>query len=116
MKIYLNKANESWIVDRLRDEWFQYNENISTNNIKESDVIWIIAPWMWNRIPKRYLKQKTVICTIHHIDFEKFDKNEEKNFYDRDVYVDIYHAVSKKLRRTTSTTYKKRIYIQFHFG
>ena len=30
MKIYLNKANESWIVDRLRDEWFQYNENIST--------------------------------------------------------------------------------------
>ena len=36
----------------ILDEWFQYNENISTNNIKESDVIWIIAPWMWNRIPK----------------------------------------------------------------
>ena len=110
MKIYLNKANESWIVDRLRDEWFQYNENISTNNIKESDVIWIIAPWMWNRIPKRYLKQKTVICTIHHIDFEKFDKNEEKNFYDRDVYVDIYHAVSKKTEEQLLQITKKRIY------
>ena len=35
MKIYLNKINESWIVDRMRKEWYENNKNISTNSIKK---------------------------------------------------------------------------------
>ena len=43
MKIYLSNLNESWIVDRIRNEWYKYNPQISTKLIVRSDVIWIIA-------------------------------------------------------------------------
>ena len=35
MKIYVNKINESWIVDRVRVEWYKYNPSISTEKIKK---------------------------------------------------------------------------------
>ena len=47
MKIYLSKINESWIIDRVRKEWYENNKDISTKFIKKADVIWIISPWLW---------------------------------------------------------------------
>ena len=44
MKIYLSKINESWIVDRVRKEWYANNSDISSKYIYNSDFIWIIAP------------------------------------------------------------------------
>ena len=41
MKVYLSKINESWIIDRVRAEWYQYNEAISTDSVDEADIIWI---------------------------------------------------------------------------
>ena len=35
MKVYLNKINESWVVDRFRDEWENFNSDISTSKIKK---------------------------------------------------------------------------------
>ena len=96
MKIYLSDINESWIVDRVRNDWYEHNMQISTKQIKDSDIIWIISPWIWRKLPKRHLKKKKVICSIYHIDFEKFDKNDEKDFYERDQFVDFYHVISKK--------------------
>jgi glycosyltransferase involved in cell wall biosynthesis len=96
MKIYLNEANESWVVDRFRKEWIENNLDSMTENIEEADIVWIIAPWTWEKINKKHLKNKKVVCTIHHIDFEKFNNKEKKNFYKRDKYVDIYHAISTK--------------------
>tara|TARA_B100000902_G_scaffold400025_1_gene474718 strand:+ start:11602 stop:12519 length:918 start_codon:yes stop_codon:yes gene_type:complete len=96
MKIYLNEANESWVVDRFRKEWIENNLDSMTENIEEADIVWIIAPWTWKKINKKHLKNKKVICTIHHIDFEKFNNKERKNFYKRDKYVDTYHAISTK--------------------
>ena len=58
MKIYLSKINESWIVDRVREEWYENNSSISTENIKDADLIWIIAPWVWKKTPKKHLKRK----------------------------------------------------------
>ena len=52
MKIYLSNLNESWIVDRIREEWYKYNPEISTKLVGRSDIIWIIAPWLWKKIPK----------------------------------------------------------------
>ena len=74
MKIFINEINESWIVDRFRNEWYETNPEISTDKIKEANIIWIMSPWTWNKISKKQLKQKKVICTIHHIDFENFKK------------------------------------------
>ena len=56
MKIFISNLNESWIIDRMKEEFSNYNPDIVTDNIKESDIIWIIAPWMWRKIPKKYLK------------------------------------------------------------
>ena len=41
MKIYVSNLNESWIIDRLRSEWYQYNNSISVESIKKSDIIFI---------------------------------------------------------------------------
>lgn len=111
MKIYLNNPKESWVVDRFRDEWCEYNPSITTENIKNADVIWIISPWTWKKINKRSLKNKKVLCTIHHIDFEKFNETEKKDFLKRDKYVDFYHAISDKTKFQLEKITEKPIFI-----
>ena len=78
MKIFISNLNESWIIDRMKDEFSNYNPDIVTNDIKESDIIWIIAPWMWKKIPKKYLKSKTVVCSVHHLRKGLFGKTIER--------------------------------------
>ena len=96
MKIYINSPKENWVVDRFVSEWKTKNKTFNANSIKDSDIIWIIAPWTWRKLSKRYLKQKKVIATIHHIDEEKFNDKEKKDFLKRDQFVDVYHTVSDK--------------------
>ena len=95
MKIFINKPKEDWVVDRFVNEWNKYNFKSSYSYLN-SNVIWLIAPWIWNKIPKSFLKTQKVLCTIHHIDEDKFDNSEERNFYTRDKYIDLYHVISKK--------------------
>ena len=109
MKIFLSKINESWIVDRMRSDWYEYNNTISTENIGSSNIIWIISPWLWKKIPKRYLKTKNVVCSIYHIDFEIFDKKERREFFERDKYVDFYHVISLKTKEQLQTLTEKEI-------
>ena len=52
MKIYTNQINESWIIDRVISEWKENNKDISTDKIKESNIVWIISNWTWEKIPK----------------------------------------------------------------
>ena len=107
--IYLNKANESWVVDRFRDEWYKYNSNISTKNIRKANILWVIAPWTWKKIKKKYLKNKKVICTIHHIDTNKFNEKQKLEFQERDKFVNIYHAISDKTAKQLSKLTNKPI-------
>ena len=95
MKIYLNKPKEDWIVDRFVDEWNDHNKSLTTKNIFRSNVIWIIAPWTWRKINKVSLKNKKVVCTVHHIDESKFVGDELEKFYEMDQYVDFYHSISE---------------------
>lgn len=99
MKIFINKANESWIVDRFRQEWIDSNSISFTSRPAKADIIWIIAPWTWQKLNKKILKLKKVVCTIHHIDFNKFDDVEKRNFYKREEYIDYYHAISEKTEK-----------------
>ena len=89
MKIYINQANENWICDRIREDFIRECPDLISNSIKESDIIWLISPWLWGNIPLSILKSKIVVCTIHHVDPGKFDKNE---FMLRDSYIDLYHV------------------------
>lgn len=114
MKIFLSNINESWVVDRFRDDWYEHNKEISTNSIKKSDIIWIISPWVWKNIKTKYLKDKKVVCSIYHIDFEKFTDKDEKEFYMRDKFVDIYHVISNKtVAELKKLTNKKIVSIPF---
>ena len=74
MKVYLSKINESWIIDRAREEWYNFNSNVSTEKINEAEVIWIISPWLWKKIPRRHLKNKKVVCSLYHFEKKDFEK------------------------------------------
>ncbi len=110
MKIYTNILKENWVVDNVIKEWNEYQQDIVTLKIRDADIIWIIAPWTWRKLPKLILKNKKVVCTIHHIDFDKFNDKEKKEFYKRDKYVDYYHTVSAKSREQIQTLTDKKIF------
>lgn len=110
MKIYISKINESWVVDRFRSEWIENNSEITTKFIFNADIIWVIAPWLWRKIPKKYLEQKKVICTIHHLELFDLEKDGLKEFMQRDQYVDQYHVISKKTERAKKN-YKEKNYL-----
>ena len=40
-------------------------KKISTKSILNSDIVWIIAPWSIKSSTQK-LKNKKVVCTIHH--------------------------------------------------
>tara|TARA_Y100001958_G_C21181777_1_gene511498 strand:- start:485 stop:1411 length:927 start_codon:yes stop_codon:yes gene_type:complete len=114
MKVYLTNLNESWIVDRLRQEWYQHNSSISTESIKKADIVWVIAPWLWKNIKKKYLRDKKVVCSIYHIEEKDFEQKQIKEFNKRDSFVDIYHVISLKTKKELKKlTDKEIIYIPF---
>jgi len=109
MKIYTNKINESWIIDRVIDEWSSNNNNITTNSIQDADIVWIISTWTWKKIRTKHLKDKKVVASIYHIDFDNFNKKDEKNFYKMDQYVDLYHVISLKTKEQLERLTDKEI-------
>ena len=114
MKIFLNNINESWVVDRFRDDWYKHNSEISTNSIKKADIVWIISPWIWKNVKTKFLRDKKVVCSIYHIDFDKFTEKDKEEFYIRDEFVDIYHVISNKtISQLRKLTDKKIISIPF---
>lgn len=110
MKIFINDAKEDWIVDRFKKEFSEYNQELFTNEVQDADIIWIIAPWSWKNVPKKYMKTKKVLCTVHHVDFDKFIGKEKRNFYKLDRFVDIYHTISDKSSEQLVSLTTKKIY------
>ena len=106
MKIFVSKINESWIIDRVRKEWITHNKQLTSKFIFNSDIIWIIAPWLWKKIPMRHLKNKIVVCSMYHLDGSK---EEIEDFIERDQYVDYYHVISKNTERQIRPLTKKSI-------
>ena len=56
MKIYTNKINESWIIDRVIDEWSSNNNDITSNSIQDADIVWIISTWTWKKNSNKTFK------------------------------------------------------------
>jgi len=98
VKIYLNSPKENWIVDRIKDEWAQYNHKYNSKKPKTADIFWIISPWTWQKIKRKDLENKKIVCSIYHIDEDKLDKAQLSEFQNRDVYVDFYHVISEKTK------------------
>jgi glycosyltransferase involved in cell wall biosynthesis len=106
MKIYVSKINESWIVDRVRNEWVTHNKETHTRFISNADVVWILAPWLWKKIPKKFLENKFILCSIYHLDNSD---NELQDFEERDKFVDYYHVISNKTKQQIENLTKKQI-------
>ena len=108
-KIYINKVNEDWIIDRVRGEWIEHQNSVSKFAFN-ADGVWLIAPWnVSNKKIKRFGSKK-LIYSIYHIDETKFDSKEEKKFRDLDKYVDAYHVISLNTKRQIEHLTKKKIY------
>ena len=106
MKIYLSNINESWIVDRVKEEWISNNKDITTSKIAEADIVWIISPCLWKKIPKKYLKNKIVVFSIYHFDGSYKERNE---FIKRDKFVNFYHVISENTKTKISHLTDKSI-------
>jgi glycosyltransferase involved in cell wall biosynthesis len=109
VKIYLQAPNENWILDRIKQEWYMLKSDFSTNNVHESDLIWLISAWQWNSIPAKALREKKVIATIHHVVPDKFTKQSLREFLMRDEFVDEYHTPCQKTKDFISKITKKPI-------
>ena len=109
MKVFVLAPKEDWICDRLVREWYENFPENTTYDINEADVIWLLAGWCWNHLPKNILKNKKIIVTEHHIVPEKFTQQKYQNFMVRDQFVDCYHVPNKKTEALLKQITKKRI-------
>ena len=114
LKIYINKANESWVVDRFRKEFISHNPQITTKFLSRSNLVWIISPWTWRKLSKKTLSNSKAICTIHHLEDKDMEGDNLEDFLERDKYVDKYHVISKKtIDNLVKITNKEIVYEPF---
>ena len=64
MNLYINSAKENWVVDRFIKEFKEFDKIRTTRLLFNADLIWIIAPWTWRKIPIKYLKRNKVVCEL----------------------------------------------------
>jgi len=96
VKIFCLAPRENWICDRISEEWYSACPDVSTKNILDADVIWLLASWCWNQVHPDILRNKRVVATIHHIVPEKFNDQKLSDFLARDRFVDLYHVPNMK--------------------
>ena len=56
MKIYISDES-GLLIDLEKRVRLQFKK--TTNDIKTADIIWIIAPWIWKKIKRKNLKNKS---------------------------------------------------------
>ncbi len=112
MKIFALRPNEDWVVDRFVKEWYESNPEISTTDPLAADIIWLTAGWCWNHLPQQLLEDKLVVCTMHHIDPDKFGPDAQREFLARDKFVDWYHVPCGQTGAAVSEITKKPVFIQ----
>ena len=110
MKIYLTKINESWIIDRIKNEWTVNNKKITTKNPYFSEIIWDIAPWASKPSFIKKFKNKKIIQSIYHIENTSSEGREVKNIIENDKFIDGYHVISKKTKEVLQNFTKKTIF------
>tara|TARA_R110000824_G_scaffold14726_9_gene62490 strand:+ start:3664 stop:4590 length:927 start_codon:yes stop_codon:yes gene_type:complete len=109
MKIFSLAPKENWILDRVVEEWEELKPEHCTGTPQDADLLWIVSPWLWRKVPLKQLIDKKVIVTIHHVVPEKFSKDSLREFIARDKFVDQYHTPCQKTKDFISKITKKPI-------
>ena len=89
MNISVLIPNENWVCDKIGNDFKVNSSHTVSFNDPTCDLFWLLSPWLWNLVPKKFLENNFVVCTVHHIVPEKFNVND---FLSRDKYVDAYHV------------------------
>ena len=109
MKVFVLAPKEDWICDRLAEEWKNKFNNYIADTPESADVLWLLAGWCWNHIPREVLTQKKVVLTVHHIVPDKFTNQKYQEFVFRDQFVDVYHVPNVKTASLVSQITSKPI-------
>lgn len=80
----------------MRSEFYSFNSEITTEKIRNADIVWVIAPWLAHKLNTKKLKNKKVLCSVYHLDEDQNKKEDVENFKKFDQYVDAYHTISLK--------------------
>ena len=80
MKIYLTNINESWIIDRIRNEWISNNKKITTKYSYLSQIIWDVAPWTTKPSFLKKFKNKKIIQSVYHIEDTSSQSKDVENY------------------------------------
>lgn len=78
----------------------------------EIDIIWLLADWCFDHIPIQALREKKVLCSVHHISEHKWDSKEEEKFKFRDQFVDLYHVPCEITKQQIQPFTKTPIQVQ----
>ncbi len=80
----------------MRSEFYLSNPEITTDKLKNADIVWVIAPWLANKLKPKKFKNKKVLCSVYHLDESQSNKEDIEKFKNFDQYVDMYHTISLK--------------------
>ena len=114
-KIYIvseDRKEEKWICDVLKDEWFIMNPVTKAESPEEADIIWVLCDFRIKSLDEALLKKKTVITTIHHIDFSKLTESKKKHFAYVDSVTTYYHTICEITKAAIQTFSRKEIFVQ----
>jgi glycosyltransferase involved in cell wall biosynthesis len=89
-KVFTLIPRENWIVDRIGSEFCHFSSHDARLSSFNCDIVWLLAPWCWRQVPWDILKEKKVVCSVHHEVPDKFTGNKMAEFLDRDMIVDQY--------------------------
>ena len=62
MKVFVLAPHENWICDRIAAEWKKYCPDVTTENIQEADVVWLLAGWCSCRISYGFFRLVWWMC------------------------------------------------------
>jgi hypothetical protein len=90
--------NTTWIIDTFKNEFIKYSGLNFTNKPEASDIIWIIGQNIKKiiELKKINLKNKNIITTIHHIDWNKINIFNE-NFKILNEITTKFHVICQKV-------------------
>lgn len=89
---------QTWIIDVFKNEFIEYSGLNFVDEFDVADIIWIIGINMDKimKLKTMDLKNKNIITTIHHIDWNKID-NFNKSFNVLNEITTKFHVICQKV-------------------
>ena len=110
MKIYITKIKESWIIDRIKKEWEVYQNEFTTKNQFNADILWVIAPWAINQDKLHKKNKKKIVYSIYHVEDTSEESIELAQLRKIEEFVDAFHVISIETKEILMRLTTKPIY------